>query len=195
MRGDFKKKQSISRSVSKLLPGRVRSVLTEPLNLYCLLQTSHQLTSSSCCLSVDEWLATLYRSTKSPSMPSPSTGRCVAMAARAWHMRTREGSQARCSWPSRNSTADWLRCGRPFSSLTREVRAVWEEKEDPVIGVAAAGGTRMTWFPATTYFQSRLSTFAAVLAAKHQEGLDPQDSVLLQLCNVWQRKEFEMSEH
>lgn len=106
-------------NVFKQLLGRV--CWTEP-------QTSFQLTSSSCLLSVEEWLATLYKSTKSPSMPSPSTGRCVAIAARAWHMWTRDGSQARWSWPSRNSTTDWLRCGRPFSSLTREVSAVWWDK-------------------------------------------------------------------
>lgn len=83
------------------------------------------LTRSSCCSQVDEWLATRYRSTRSPSMPSPRTGRCVAMAAKAWHMRMREESQDKWSWPSRSSTADWLRLGRLFSSLTNEVRAVY----------------------------------------------------------------------
>lgn len=89
------------------------------------LGPARSLTRSSCCLSVDEWLATLYRSTKSPSMPSPNTGRWVAMAARLWHMRTREESHDKWSWPSRNSTADWLKWGRLFSSLTNEVRPVW----------------------------------------------------------------------
>lgn len=56
-------------------------------------------------------------------------------------------------------------------------------EEKPVID-GGGSGTRTTWFPAATYFQSCLSASAAVLAAKHQEGLDPQDRVLLQLCNV-----------
>lgn len=86
---------------------------------------TQSLTRSSCCLSVEEWLATLYRSTKSPSMPWPNTGRWVAMAAKLWHTRTREESQDKWSWPSRNSTADWLRWGRLFNSLTNEVRPVW----------------------------------------------------------------------
>jgi len=40
-------------------------------------------------------------------------------------MRMREESQDKWSCPSRNSTADWLRWGRLFSSLTSEVRAVY----------------------------------------------------------------------
>lgn len=95
-----------------------------------MLNKAKSLTRSSCCLSVEERLATLYRSTRSPSIPSPSTGRWVAMAARAWHIRTREESQDKCSWPSRKSTADWLRCGRLFSSFTNEVRAVYGATQD-----------------------------------------------------------------
>lgn len=67
-------------------------------------------------------------------MPSPNTGRWVAIAARAWHMRMREGSQDRWSCPSRNSTTDWLRWGRLFSNLTREVRAVCEKRRMVITG-------------------------------------------------------------
>lgn len=154
------------------------------------------LTRSSCCLSVDEWLATLYRSTKSPSMPSPNTGRWVAMAARLWHMRTREESHDKWSWPSRNSTAGWLRWGRLFNSLTNEVRPVWSRDSRTVV-IAKTGAITVKRQSINSlsklclstviasYFKCSLSTGAVVLATKHQKGLHTKNCVLLQLNYIW----------
>lgn len=172
-----------------------------------MLNKAKSLTRSSCCLSVEERLATLYRSTRSPSIPSPSTGRWVAMAARAWHIRTREESQDKCSWPSRKSTADWLRCGRLFSSFTNEVRAVYGATQDSrktevrfsckicssivllnpnsficVVTVSHLSGLSQT------YFECGLGTGAIVLTAKHQQRLHGQNYFLLKLCYIFVEK-------
>lgn len=98
---------------------------------YCSLQIKHPqkiilriFTISSCCLSVDDDPIILYNSMSSPSIPSPRTGNCTAIAARQWHIGMRAMSWALCSWVSSDSTTGWLRWGRLHMSFTMQVNAV-----------------------------------------------------------------------
>ena len=100
------------------------AITTADVIYYC------SLTSSSCWFSELEWPATLYRSTTSPSMPSPSTGSWLATAARAWHRCTRAGSQAERSWHSSSSTHTCARWGRTFSMRTRANSAICRGEEE-----------------------------------------------------------------
>lgn len=119
-------------------------------------------------------------------MPSPNTGRWVAMAARLWHMRTREESHDKWSWPSRNSTAGWLRWGRLFNSLTNEVRPVWSrQSRTAMIAKHNKPSKHCLSIVIASYFKSSLSTRAVVLTTKHHKGLHTKNCVLLQLNYVW----------